>query len=175
MSQKGDWSGSCMEPLKGHRRKKNLSKNFFFSWDNFYCEIKPASVFLRILETYGVCSSTNARNSLTGVAFEFEKLSFMFHRKDTSISGENELWKKIKLTAQMGGKNKGFVLTRPPASCFVRVFVYSQKENGTIWDVENLFFFILFALRVKFCRSERSWALRSSSTGPLPDDDSKHG
>lgn len=43
----------------------------------------------------------------------------------------------------MGGKNKGFVLTRPPASCFVRVFVYSQKENGTIWDVENLFFFCL--------------------------------
>lgn len=35
--------------------------------------------------------------------------------------------------------------------------------------------FIVFALRVKSSLADWNWALCSSSTGPLPDDDSKHG
>ncbi len=42
------------------------------------------------------------------------------------------------------------------------------------WDIEPALF-LFFVLRMKSSLLERSWAPHSSSTGPLPDDDSKHG
>lgn len=47
-----------------------------------------------------------------------------------------------------------------------------QLESG-FWNL--LFVFLFFLLRMKSSPAERSWALRSSSPGQLPDDDSKHG
>lgn len=78
---------------------------------------------------------------------------------------------------------KTFVLVLPPASCFVIVFVQSQKilcalcwrKMAPLLDDETELFLFVSAHRMKSLPAKRSWALRSSSTGPLPDDDSKHG
>lgn len=68
---------------------------------------------------------------------------------------------------------------RPVLSLFLcnhrNIMCTELEESGTVLGCWNRVVFVFSVLRMKSSLAERSWALCSSSTGPLPDDDSKHG